>query len=47
MHTADLNRSFELQEDRLVDKDLASFCAKELDLMLQKLYGLPWTVSSY
>lgn len=46
-HTTYLDRSLEFEEDRLVDKDLAGFCAKELDLVLQELDRLAWSVASH
>lgn len=46
-HTTYLDRSLEFEEDRLVDKDLAGFCAKELDLVFQELDRLAWSVASH
>ena len=44
--TANLDGSFELEQDRLVDKDLARFCAQKLDLVLLQLDLFPWAVAT-
>jgi hypothetical protein len=44
--TADLDGRLELEEDGLIDEDLASFGAEELDLVLLKLNLLPWAVAA-
>lgn len=33
MHTANLDRSLELQQDGLVDEDFSRFCAQVLDFV--------------
>jgi hypothetical protein len=46
VRTADLDGSFEFEEDRLVDEDLAGLCAEELDLVLLQLDLLAGAVAS-
>ena len=47
VHTAYLDGGLELEEDGLVDKNLARLGAQILDLVLLELHGLAWTVTTY
>lgn len=44
--TADLDGRLELEQDGLVDEDLARLGAEELDLVLLQLNLLPWAVAA-
>ena len=46
VHTAYLDGGLELEEDGLVDEDLARLGAEVLDLVLLQLYRFSWSITS-